>query len=80
MYIYIYIYQRNLTFNSQVWGLLMLAPITIACSLFLQDIVQRATEVPTNSNDRPLLPVKIVYSDTLPVDAPFEVEKAGVEL
>ena len=48
--------------------------------IILQDIVQRATEVPTNSNDRPLLPVKIAYSDALPVDAPFEVEKAGVEL
>ena len=46
----------------------------------LQNIVQRATEVPTNSNDRPLVPVKIVYSDALPVDAPFEVGKAGVEL
>lgn len=50
------------------------------CSLFLQDIVQRATEVPTDSNDRPLLPVKILYSDALPIDAPFEVEKAGAEL
>ena len=48
--------------------------------IILQDIVQRATEVPTNSNDRPLLPVKIAHSDALPVDAPFEVEKAGVEL
>lgn len=48
--------------------------------IILQDVVQRATEVPTDSNDRPLLPVRILYSDALPIGAPFEVEKAGVEL
>jgi len=46
----------------------------------LQDIVYRASNVETDYNDRPLQPVKILDSGTLPVDYPFEVEKTGVDL
>ena len=42
-------------------------------------MVYRATnDVKTDSRDRPLEPVTIVDSGSLPLSAPFKVAKAGV--
>jgi len=54
--------------------------LPVCMTYSLQDIVYRASNVETDYNDRPLQPVKILDSGTLPVDYPFEVEKTGVDL
>ena len=46
----------------------------------LQDIVNRASTVVTDSRDRPLNAVRIVDSGTLPLLEPFVVDKAAAEL
>lgn len=49
-------------------------------SSFAQDVVYRASNVATDSRDRPLQPVRILDCGTLQLTEPFVVEKAGAEL